>query len=325
MIWRGTQLGVILILSCFMGYLTYKRTKCRTAGLLCAWVLASAALVAFNVNNLLTILEMRLKLASGRSFIIVSMLVMFMLHLPRHRLPLMLFFFELLGIANCGFLYFYGRGLHDRAISMDLALIACIWPLAFARGDNFPWWVKWPMLIIPPLTLAYFHQGSTWIFVLLTQLIIYLITTNRFWLLFPSAAALVGGGFYLQGKDLFHDTHRLTEWKLIMEWWSANITWPIGAGTGTYQVLGPEIQNRQENLFVWLHNDLLQIIFEQGLIGFALTLMLIIICVKRARNQPWLLCTIGGFLFAALVQFPLRFIPGALFALLLVRISLEDQ
>ncbi len=67
---------------------------------------------------------------------------------------------------------------------------------------------------------------------------------------------------------------RFEIWKInLKEWWENLDIW-IGAGNGEFYNIGPETQKRagaEHNLWwIWAHNDWLQTLIEQGIIGLGL-------------------------------------------------------
>jgi O-antigen ligase len=190
---------------------------------------------------------------------------------------------------------------------------------------NLP--IKLLLLSITPVTLLLAKIiGATAIFVILTQILAYLIVTKRKKWILLAMPVILGFGYLYKGENLISSSGRVSEWKLFMDWWLENSNRWIGTGSGTAQWLGPVIQAKTESLFVWFHNEYLQILFEQGIIGLGLAMALLVICIKKAWRRPWLLSTIGGIGFSFFTQFPLRFPISALFVLAIIRCALvEDE
>lgn len=80
-----------------------------------------------------------------------------------------------------------------------------------------------------------------------------------------------------------------------------NYHWITGFGLGTFQILGPEIQTvthfNEGAWWLWLHSDWLQLIFETGVIGFALAWLLYGKCLWNAYcARKWdLLVSLCGY------------------------------
>ncbi len=135
----------------------------------------------------------------------------------------------------------------------------------------------------------------------------------------------------MNGRDLYHSPDRLVQWEAFMRWWWDNINPFFGSGGGSFQWLGPNVQGVFTNpdpkaeFYMWAHNDILQAYLEQGLIGLGLAMSLLGVCLNKAWSRPWLIVSIAGVCACMLVQFPLRYVPGQLLVLALVRLSLEDE
>lgn len=98
-----------------------------------------------------------------------------------------------------------------------------------------------------------FRGGYRWLtalFVMLSWLIAYLIA----------------------GKTLFDNNGRSTIWLKSWEWWKIYDHPWIGAGLGSFSVIGNELSKNLPGRFIWLHSDWAQLAFEQGMIGLALTI-----------------------------------------------------
>lgn len=329
MMWRA-QIFLLLILgSAYFAYHIGKRSKSGVAGILAGWVLISGANVIANPKIVLTIMELRLKLVASRSFMVTAMLLYFVSNISSYALTGLMFLVQGLAALNCGLLLSVGHGLFN-ADSMDATFIAMTIPMSLYI-NNKHLGLKWRILVsaIPILTVfravSIGAGGSTPVFVLATQVASYLVATRHSYFILPTFASLFGFGYWARGEAIYSSPDRISNWKLFMSWWWENANIYLGSGSGTFQWLGPAIQNRADNLYVWMHNDFMQIAFEQGLLGIALAVALLVTCLRRAWERPWLVASIGGVCFSMLTQFPLRFAASQLFLLLLIRLSLVEE
>jgi hypothetical protein len=122
----------------------------------------------------------------------------------------------------------------------------------------------------------------------------------------------IGGvGYFMQGAQLWNNNSRFNMWSWYYEFWNRQdlFTHLFGLGLGSSRAFMPlaEIEHGMVGgWYFWLHNDWLQILFEQGAIGFAALLLAVGTLLYKARNVP---CTVA-FLFAfgatMLVNFPLH-------------------
>lgn len=116
--------------------------------------------------------------------------------------------------------------------------------------------------------------------------------------LFALASALL----FKFGK-LFADQGRFANWKQMMCYWAKNINIWLGSGPGNYHNYVAKLQPATEQ-FVHMHNDLLEITFDQGLVGAASVLILYFTMLKRSFNRPVLFSTVVGFGFVSMTLFP---------------------
>ena len=99
------------------------------------------------------------------------------------------------------------------------------------------------------------------------------------------------------GNTFLADTGRFVIWKAGLQWWWDHYSVWIGSGTGTTIVLltGIQVMTRTtlDNLFLWFHNDWLQILFENGAIGLVLIINLFCWALWESRKLkyfPAILC-----------------------------------
>jgi hypothetical protein len=293
-----------------------------------AWVLVSALLIAYYPPYTVDILSLRLRFVSSKSFLVVVTLTWFVASLRKDRVYLLLTFFEALIVINSVSYVWWKYGLFN-AGSMDLAFMAMVYPVILfrPRRKNFAFYIQ----ALTPLACLFVNRpGSTVYMALALALSVFFIKERKWKILFPMLLGLMALGYYksyeLGSYNFFSDSNRIAPWLQMMSWWWENANIWVGTGSGTFQWLGPEIQNAQtDGIFIWMHNEYLQIAFEQGLVGLALALGLIYFCVRGAWNRPWLLASIASTLFVFAVQFPLRFLFSQIFVLLLVRLALDKE
>jgi len=115
--------------------------------------------------------------------------------------------------------------------------------------------------------------------------------------------------FYLiYGATLWTATGRLPIWEFCL-----NFTWErqkwFGTGAGTFSHIMPVLQSMKVfnehpgEYFIYLHNDIIQLFFETGIIGVLLAIIAVGSVVKKAWGNPmliaygtaWLINSIGNF------------------------------
>lgn len=139
-------------------------------------------------------------------------------------------------------------------------------------------------------------------------------------------------------NDLTH--YRSKVWVWALDWWYEhsptladgtndypNINIAIGAGLGSTPVLVPRIQamkNDKEGYFMWFHSEPIQALFEIGIIGFVLYLLLAAEVLIKAYREPYLFATCVGYMIVMLANYPLHMAIQALFCAILVIASLGN-
>jgi hypothetical protein len=129
--------------------------------------------------------------------------------------------------------------------------------------------------------------------------------------------SLVSLGFLgqaLMGDEFLHTNGRRSMWILSTQWWMENSSILWGRGLGTSQFILPYVQkisgilNVAEgvvtNAYYWLHNDWLQTLQEQGLVGLASLFILFMAVAWNARRSRMLLPAVLGFAAMALGNYP---------------------
>lgn len=250
-------------------------------------------------------------------------------------------------ILNCFILVYAGYGIFN-ASSMDSAMTALMTPYLFWRTSHMHtnsihfkyFYLSQPHLLlrIIPIVAITMTQGSTAYFILAAACMTFVIHRKKYVYAIAALAVCVAAGAYTQGQAFLSTSQRWDHWKMFMEWWARD-TWHlgggifnipdwdvkahhwIGTGTGTFNWLGPSIQNKITELFIYMHNEYLQTIFEQGYIGLILFLAVAVEFAIRGRKNPMLLTTLAALSVACLTQFPFRYLLTEIFVVCLIRVS----
>lgn len=149
----------------------------------------------------------------------------------------------------------------------------------------------------------------------------YIIHTNRKvnkTLAVASIPFLVG--LIIERNKLFDSAYRFDAYKIFMTSWWKNFPHWVGSGPGTFQVFAPLIQIKNnfmvdmrpgQNSFFWLwmHSDWLQVLFETGIIGLLLSLLLYSDVLYRLfkKKEPVLFSLACGIGASAIFDFPCRY------------------
>lgn len=150
---------------------------------------------------------------------------------------------------------------------------------------------------------------------------------------FFSSALAGGAGIFLLIKhvkpNLLADHDRYHIWKLALQDWWQNANIFFGYGHGTYKYLGPQIQFNAsyfgpsgKDVYLWLHNDWLQILFEGGIVGFVLTVILFFAMAIRFYKRKKIneLCCLICLAIVGLSQYPLEL---AAFTMIVIYLLME--
>lgn len=219
--------------------------------------------------------------------------------------------------------------------SADASFLAVLYPmLAFRRrglgeASRNVWWRLF--LATTPVVAIALSGSSTAIGALLVA------TASYTWFYRRSRTSLIAAGILTLGalsgllflhKSFLVDHGRWVTWIEMMTFWKANVVQPwFGSGSGSFFVIGPEIQNRMgthgDQFFAWMHNEYLQVIFEQGWLGFICLVLVGVFALKRAYNKPWLFSSLTTYAFVMLTQFPFRYFAPALIGAVLIRETCE--
>ncbi len=113
---------------------------------------------------------------------------------------------------------------------------------------------------------------------------------------------------YFYGVKFAENYGRFANWKSMMSFWHEHINPFIGGGPGTYWIYAQLVQIHKpgDNVWLWMHNDFLQILFEQGYIGLVSVLYLYGMMMFRAFKKPLLFSMTLGYGLIAFTMYPLH-------------------
>lgn len=273
--------------------------------------------------------QFRLDQSASQAFAIALMLPMFTVICMKRWLPNILRGFEGIALLDGILVLILGYGMFN-AHSVDSSFVASVFVMAVLKRDSFfnalPKKLK---ILVSIVILASIlrYGGSTGIIILAVGLLSSAFFERKItpWVLVPIAVLGYAGLMY--GAEFLSSSGRVDAWQFFMNhfWTNENIF--FGTGIGTFEWIGPILQNRTNDLFVWMHNEYLQVLFEGGLLGLGLALSLLFVCFRQAiRNQKtWLFSTLVCLSVMSLTQFPFRFAVSALFICFVVRSAVDDM
>jgi len=150
-------------------------------------------------------------------------------------------------------------------------------------------------------------KSATGALVLLVVAISYMTIWKSYLYAVGAALFSFGVSFWLQGSELFNDSGRLTAWKNYLAWWLANADKVFGTGVSTFNAISGFIVNGNGTIFLWAHNDWLQLLFDAGIIGLVLGLCYYFSTLYKVRKNAVLFSSLAGFGACALTYSPLHF------------------
>lgn len=146
---------------------------------------------------------------------------------------------------------------------------------------------------------------------------------------------LIGSSFL--DKNLFDSGYRFEAYKLFMGFWANKAPMLTGFGPGTFVVLAPQVQLETSymitgttgSFWLFLHSEWLQVLFEYGVIGLLLCLIIFYLtCLTFYRNRRHeMLAAFLSLSASNLFNFNLRYAAGSLLLgfLLSAAIQLESD
>lgn len=219
-------------------------------------------------------------------------------------------------------------GLIDYA-GMNGCLIAISYPLFISLILRLDFIYFLPTFFIPILAIFLSNSSVAWGAFLLGVIgtIVQMNWGRHKWLAATITAcfcAFVLGFVRIFDVNLFTDGQRFKAYKLFMSMWWEKLPTITGTGPGTFIVLGPEIQIKTkwlvdqtgENVstfFTFMHSDFLQVMFENGFIGFFLVVIIFLRSLYLSyRKNPATFSALLAYGGVAALNFPLRYFLTAL-------------
>jgi len=252
----------------------------------------------------------------------------------------LVFLFGYLGFANsiyilggffAGYDSYWRVGFITSNASMDACFIAATYPILIHKtwDDHSPWTLAWAIPPLAAIILTDTSMGLASLGVVIFVMTYRLVTKgdNRPWVKSSLGVLFVALSLSLTFSTwtgLVDSSGRGPIWNQAYIFWKANANYLFGMGQGSTIVFLPFIQKHiggsgfTDGVFGWLHNDWLQLIFEQGIIGFSAFALCFGAAFKRAANSSFLLPVIFVCGFYASGNWPIHFSLHAFFFLLIV-------
>lgn len=188
-------------------------------------------------------------------------------------------------------------------------------------------------ILIPILAVAFskahvpiFGMALFWVLFLFFQFQLRIKTSSLISILISVTGFFVISIHYLS-SDAFHDNGRFEMWKMAFKGWD-RFNPLFGSGQGTAFMWIPSFQEdsglNQNNWFIWMHNDWLQILFEQGILGFGLAVIAYGFVISRSFQRPYLVTSVLLYGAMALFNFPMHLAVHSVLGLFLVARSYDS-
>lgn len=184
---------------------------------------------------------------------------------------------------------------------------------------------KWDLLCILVIYACalYRHPNTPLVMIALAMTLYYLSTILRYALPALFVASSFVSYVYVKAEP-GHLIERVYVWEKILPKFFVLFSPWIGAGTGSYRIVGPLLQEDTENVFYFAHNEYLQTFIEQGLIGLVFLFAIIYFCWKKVEDRATKISLIL-LLVCSFVQYPLHVGVSFLFVLMIVRKCIEGR
>lgn len=208
--------------------------------------------------------------------------------------------------------------------AMDASLIGSSYVIFLRniRKLSLPYFL--PLAGVPVLAVL-LTKSSTGLGCLCLSILIFSFTVSkgRRLLMFGLSVLLFGAGALTIKGDLFHDSGRFQEWSFYFTFWKNNLNIWFGAGSGAFISFADIF--RRDLLMIWLHNDWLQILFEQGIVGLLLVLGVWYKLCTASFPRPWLFASVISYGCMAFLQMPIRHPIATIVGLVLLAACFEKK
>ena len=302
--------------------LSYRKRIGIDGSLLWFWFIFSGLLISFNplANHPL---QFRLD-ASGAQAVFISAFVPFFILRHKFNLSLFLVGSLLIFFINSFFVIFKNYGIFH-AGSIDTAVMAVIAGpmLALAMTGGLNKLLKFILLFV--IFAIFYRKGATGVLTLILSCIAYFVADKKPKKSLWAVLILLAIGAYTQKGELLDDSGRFGPWINFVEYWQHNLNIWIGSGSGSFEWLGYEADKNPKSVFLWAHNEYIQVLFEQGLIGFTLLCILMTRLVVRSYRDPLHFSLLVGICFSSLFQSPFRFVYSQVLFLVIILEILETD
>jgi O-antigen ligase len=215
--------------------------------------------------------------------------------------------------------------------SIDGSFLAIMLPLVISEETQYK---KTKMVYSSLMIIAMVLAKSSTVYALMA-VELFMFLGFKFWerknfIYLAAMAAMVSGvkplGHLYLGKELLNSNGRENIINLSKEFFLRVHHYWLGIGTGSFISILPFIEGRKPSgFFVFMHSEPLQVLFEQGIFGLGLLIMVFgLMLYKSRKNYPMLVsvtvCGLQSFL-----QPCFRYFLFSLFMAFMCRLSLGEK
>lgn len=214
------------------------------------------------------------------------------------------------------------RGIIGTNASLNGCLIAVT--IVFMEGHRNRW-VNLALFLLP--VEAIFSSGTSVPVGVLALMVLSYIRVDPKSSLALGASVLITG--YFHTPRFLQDSGRFWTWQHSFLWWVKNTNVWIGTGNGTFFIIGPLVHNlygsTSDMLFIWAHNDWLQTLIEQGIVGLSIFITLFLLVLYKSWNRKYLFAGSLGYGAISFFNFPAHSPLLAIVGILLAARSLDKE
>lgn len=320
-----------------LGWMIYKRSNI-VGGLLFFYLMLNSIhtyfLPHFNVPQMGPVVSAMVPTLAAMSMVWIIMLCVPFLIVPSNKLKyvakvfvFMAFVESLSIIFKLGIDQFKNSGFLLNP-AQDGAFVSCLLPLVFRSNK----WYRWPLTAL--MTLAIFLTKASTPLIGLSVFIALELWFSRykiFAIIGPVVVGLIG--LMMQGYvQLTMPNGRWDYiWPLTLKYWWRNLDRLIGAGSGSFFIYGPTIELNHHGfgytqpVYVWMHSEILQVLFEFGIIGFLLALGFYFSTLITSYKKQSHFSSLLIFGATSCFQMPLRQAVSAIFFIFLLRVIYDEK
>lgn len=292
--------------------------------------------------------------AHATLFMIFSFVLIFTL--SKDGLDKLLELISWITFFNCLYLFyvhFYGPGTYGLMMntSTEGTFLAIMTPIIILKKDQMKFLHRFKVLYAVPVVATFYTTSSMGIGGLALSAFVYSLLRKDKTIVVAGlliSCAILIGAYYFLGERFVSDSGRILCWKWSFDWWFKGANLLLGTGLGSFWVIGPHIQQtttewicghwgpsatceaakiqyQYNNLYLFMHSDWLQVLFETGIVGFLIAVIAYVISLIKSIDKDWLFIAVVSVGAQCAGNMVVRYTLPALATLIIFRYSLEKN